>query len=64
MDFFDPQGVRRLSRALSRVSAREPSMHEQLVEEADGGSQVSEELIKPTGDQFDFEKAVRTYLRK
>jgi ATP-binding cassette subfamily G (WHITE) protein 2 (SNQ2) len=61
MDFFDPKGVRKLSRTLSRVSAKELPISEEPREEEE--SEISEEALK-TDDQFDFEKAVRTYIRK
>ncbi|KXN81251.1 Brefeldin A resistance protein [Leucoagaricus sp. SymC.cos] len=64
MDFFDPKGVRKLSRTLSRVSTGKKSIPEEPSGEAEEESEVSSEAMKPQGDQFDFEKAVRTYLRK
>ena len=59
MGFFDPEGVRKLSRTLSRLSAQsneEPSSEE--------GPEISEDALKPGGDRFDFGKAVKVYLRK
>lgn len=59
MDFFDPQGVRRLSRTFSRLSAQS---NEEPTSEA--GSEISEDALRPGGDRFDFERAVQVYLRK
>jgi len=59
MDFFDPQGVRRLSRTFSRLSAQS---NEEPTPEA--GSEISEDVLRPGGDRFDFERAVQVYLRK
>lgn len=64
MDFFDPKGVRKLSRALSRVSDGEQSTEQRPEEVGEDESEISEETMKPSDDQFDFEKAVRIYLRK
>ncbi|XP_006455063.1 hypothetical protein AGABI2DRAFT_121012 [Agaricus bisporus var. bisporus H97] len=60
IDYFDPRGVRGLSRALSHVSNGEPLPSE---DEQEREEEATEETIQ-VGDQFDFERAVRTYLRK
>ena len=59
MDFFDPQGVRRLSRTFSRLSAQS---NEEPTSEA--GSERSEDALRPGSDRFHFERAVQIYLRK
>jgi ATP-binding cassette subfamily G (WHITE) protein 2 (SNQ2) len=61
MDYFDPGGVRKLSRALSHVSN---GVSPRLEEEQEREGVAEEEEVLQVGDQFDFEKAVRTYLRK
>lgn len=57
VDYFDPRGVRQLSRALSRVSNIEQSRI------PSSSLEDSEETLSP-GEQFDFEKTVRIWLQK
>ncbi len=59
MDYFDPRGVRKISRTLS--SAGEPlRLGVQTTEEP---LRDSEDTATP-GERFDFEKTVRTWLEK
>jgi ATP-binding cassette subfamily G (WHITE) protein 2 (SNQ2) len=60
IDYFDPGGVRQLSRSLSRGPKGVPSRSEEEQERED----VAPDEALQVGDQFDFEKAIRTYVRK
>ncbi|KAF9445670.1 pleiotropic drug resistance ABC transporter [Macrolepiota fuliginosa MF-IS2] len=62
LDYFDPVGFRKISRALSRISNGEPSSSLSPTE-SEAPSEESEETLKPE-ERFDFEKAVKTWLQK
>jgi ATP-binding cassette subfamily G (WHITE) protein 2 (SNQ2) len=54
-DFFDPQGFRDLHRTLSRLSSTSPDRWSE--------SEVSGDTLFSDG-QFDFERIVRTLIKK
>jgi ATP-binding cassette subfamily G (WHITE) protein 2 (SNQ2) len=65
VDFFDPRGVRRLTRALSHISDVEPisSLEDTEASREESERRASEGTLT-SDEQFDFEKAVREYLKK